>query len=98
MATTTKTTLKMVFKGTNDLGEESSRTLSLDNPRSDVTDTDVRSFMNLCITKQALFLSGTEKPVTGIKEAYKEETVTTPIISAVTVSEASVVSETTKHL
>lgn len=95
---TTKTTLKMVFKGTNDIGEESTRTLSLDNPRSDVSATDITAFMNQCITKKALFLSGTEKPVTGIKEAYKEETVTTPIISANTGSETTVVSETTKAL
>lgn len=98
MATTTKTTLKMVFKGTNEVGEESSRILSLENPRSDVTAADVTAFMNLCITKQALFLSGTQKPVTAIKEAYKEETVTTPIVSANTGSEATVVSETTKAL
>lgn len=98
MATTTKTVLKMVFKGTNALGEESSRTLSLDNPRSDIAEADITSFMSLCITKKALFLSGTEIPVTGIKEAYKEETVTTPIVSAAPASEPSVVAETTKSL
>ena len=98
MATTTKTTLKMVFKGTNDIGEETTRSISLEDPRTDVTETDITNFMNLCITKQALFLSGTEKPVTGIKEAYKEVTTKTPIIEASVPSETEIVSETTKKL
>lgn len=98
MAETAKTTLKMVFKGTTTSGEEVLRTISLENPRADVTEADITSFMNLCITKKALYLGGTDQPVTGIKEAYKEVTTKTPIIAAVTVAEPVVVSETTKQL
>lgn len=96
---TTKTTLKMVFRGTGNTGEETFRTVSLDNPRTDLTEDEIRDFMTLCVTKQALFLSGTENPVTGVHEAYREVTTRTPIIAApVTTPQSIQVSQDTRKL
>lgn len=75
----TKTVLKMVFADAN--GKE--RSVSLDSPRADLAETDVKAFMNLVITKSAILTSNMD-PVTTIVEAYNEVTTKTPIISPVT--------------
>lgn len=74
----TKQVLKMVFGVELSDGDKKSRTVSLEDPKTDLSADDVKAFMNKAIAKSAILISG--EPATSIKEAFVEVTTKTPII------------------